>query len=172
MSLISSVLCSGFALALLAPPLLILDPAHPAAGQDAEKDKDKDKDKVKDKTKPKAKSPLDGAWRLVSAKDPRSGEMKKLPEGVELFKLVVDGRFVWTYVQNNKAVGGAGGRYTVDNDTYTEITEFALAPNQVPMTGKSFNFSWKIEDGKWYHKGTLKIGNGKQEIDQIFERVP
>ncbi len=162
---ISSLLLSGFALGLLVPPLAILGPAHSVAGQDAEKDR------VKVKTKPKAKSPLDGAWRLVSAKDPRSGEMRKLPEGVELFKLVIDGRFVWTYVQKDRAVGGAGGRYTVEDDTYTEITEFAISPSQQAMAGKTFKFSWKIEDGKWYHKGTLRAGNAVQEIDQIYERV-
>jgi hypothetical protein len=163
---ISPLLVARFALVLLLPPLVILGPAHSVAGQDVEKDKDKDK------AKPKAKSPLDGAWRLVSAKDPRSGEMRKLPEGVELFKLVIDGRFVWTYVQKDRAVGGAGGRYTVEDDTYTEITEFAVTAGQQAMTGKSFKFSWKIEDGKWYHKGTLKIGNAEQEIDQIYERIP
>ena len=157
-----SLLLAGLALALLLPPLAIVGPARSVAGQGAEKNKEKAK------TKTKAKSPLDGAWRLVSAKDPRSGEMRKLPEGVELFKLVIDGRFVWTYVQNNKAVGGAGGRYTVEDDTYTEITEFAVTPSQQSMTGKTFKFSWKIEDGKWYHKGTLRAGNAVQEIDQML----
>ena len=162
----SSLLLSALAVSLAGLALSISGPARSAAGQGAAKDKDQN-----DKTKPKAKSPLDGAWRLVSAKDPRSGQMRKLPEGVELFKLVIDGRFVWTYVQNEKAVGGAGGRYTVDDDTYTEITEFAISPSQQAMAGKTFKFSWKIEDGKWYHKGTLRAGNAAQEIDQIYERV-
>ncbi len=160
------LLLSALAIGLFGLALPISGPARTTAGQGAAKDKVRD-----GKAKPKAKSPLDGAWRLVSAKDPRSGQMRKLPEGVELFKLVIDGRFVWTYVQSEKAVGGAGGRYTVEDDTYTEITEFAISPSQQTMAGKTFKFSWKIEDGTWYHKGTLRAGNAVQEIDQIYERV-
>ena len=98
--------------------------------------------------------------------------MRKLPEGIELTKLVVGGRFIWTLVQNDRVTAGAGGRYTTDDDSYTESVDFAISPNQQAMAGKSFKFSWKIEDGKWYHKGTLKIGNNDEEIDQIWERIP
>ena len=45
------------------------------------------------------------------------------------------------------------------------------APNQQQMAGKSFNFTWKFEDGKWRHKGTIKIGNGEQEINELWERI-
>ena len=161
---ISSLLLSLLAVSLVGPAISITGPARSAAGQDA--------DKGKDKAKSKAKSPLDGAWRLVSAKDLASGEMRKLPEGIELFKLVVDGRFVWTFVQKDRATAGAGGHYTLEDDRFTENVDFAISPGQQAMTGKSFTFSWKIEDGKWYHKGTLKIGDAEQEIDQIYERVP
>jgi hypothetical protein len=150
----------GLALSLLGSALFLSGPARLAAGQDA------------DKEKSKAKSELDGAWRLVSALDPRSGEMRKLPEGIEMTKLVIGGRYVWTVSKDGKAVAGAGGRYTVADDAYTEDVVFAISQNQQGMTGKSFKFSWKIEDGKWHHKGTLKVGNVKQEIDEIWERVP
>jgi hypothetical protein len=157
---ISSSLLAGLALALLAPVLVLLGPAGRAVGQGAAKEK------------AKAKAPLDGAWRLVSAKDPRNGQMRKLPEGIEMTKLIVGGRYVWTVVQGGKVRAGAGGSYTVEGEEYTENVVFTVAENQQAMVGKSFNFSWKIEDGKWYHKGTLKIGNSAQEIDEIWERVP
>jgi hypothetical protein len=118
------------------------------------------------------KSPLDGAWKIVSTKDPRSGRMRQLPPGLEFTKLVVGGRYIWTVVQGDKVRAGAGGSFKVEGDEYTENVVFALGENQQPMAGKSFTFSWKIEDGKWYHKGTLKIGNAQQEIDEIWERVP
>ena len=51
-----------------------------------------------------AKSQLDGAWRLLSSKDSATGESHKLPDGIEMTKLVVGGRFVWTVVQDGKAV--------------------------------------------------------------------
>jgi hypothetical protein len=157
---ISSSLLAGLVLALLAPALVLLGPAHRAVGQDAAKEK------------AKAKAPLDGAWRLVSAKDPRNGQMRKLPEGLEMTKLIVGGRYVWTVVQGGKVRAGAGGSYTVEGEEYTENVVFTVAENQQAMVGKSFNFSWKIEDGKWYHKGTLKVGNVTQEVDEIWERVP
>jgi hypothetical protein len=157
---ISSFLLWALALAVVAPVLVLLGPAHIAAGQDAKKEK------------AKADSPLDGAWKLVSAKDPRNGQMRKLPAGIEMTKLIVGGRYVWTVVQADKVVAGAGGSYKVKDDEYTESVAFVLGANQQPMAGKSFTFSWKIEDGKWRHKGTLKVGNTQQEIDEIWERVP
>jgi hypothetical protein len=155
-----SLLLSALALAVLAPVLLVLGPAHSAAGQSAKKEK------------AKAKAPLDGAWRLVSQKDPRTGQMRKLSAGIEMTKLIVGGRYVWTVVQNSKVLGGAGGRYTVKDDEYIEDVTFVLASNLQGMTGKSFTFSWKIEDGKWRHKGTMKAGNVEQVIDEIWERIP
>ena len=87
-------------------------------------------------------------------------------------KLIVGGRYVWTVVQAGKVKAGAGGSYTVEGEEYTENVVFTVAENQQAMVGKSFNFSWKIEDGKWYHKGTLKIGNNAQEIDEIWSASP
>ena len=96
----------------------------------------------------------------------------KLPAQIEMTKLVIGGRYVWSVAQNGKAVAGAGGNYTTGDGDYTEEATFAIGQNQQGMVGKSFKFTWKIEDGKWYHKGTLKVGNAEQEIDEIWERVP
>ncbi len=118
-----------------------------------------------------AKTPLDGAWRLVSVKDP-AGQMRRLPPGVEMTKLVVGGRYTWTVVQNGRAVAGAGGSYSVSGDTYTETVTYAVGDRQQPMVGKSFKFTWKFEGGRWHHKGGLNAGTARQEIDEIWERVP
>ncbi len=126
------------------------------------------------KTKQKAagKSMLDGAWRLVSSKDPRSGQMRPIPPGIEMTKLIVGGRYAWTVVQNGKAVGGAGGQYQVDDLAYTEMVTYVLTDNSQPLIGKTVKFTWKIEGGKWHHQGILKAGAVAQEIDEIWERVP
>jgi hypothetical protein len=132
-------------------------------------------DTKKDKPPAEAKSRLDGAWRLVTTKDPATGEQRKLPEGAEMTKLIVGGRFVWTVVQDGKAVSGAGGTYALDDNSYTETVTFALsndARGAEVLVGKSFKFTWTIEDGKWRHKGTIKLGNGDQEIDEVWERIP
>src|SRR5271169_1726577 len=46
-----------------------------------------------------AKPMLDGAWQLVSAKDPRTKRMRPLPAGLEMIKLLAGGRYSWTVVQ-------------------------------------------------------------------------
>jgi hypothetical protein len=159
---ISSVLFPGLALSLLGSMLFLSGSVPRSLAQDAEKDK----------ARAKEKSPLEGAWQLVSVKDPASGQMRKLPAGIEMTKLVVGGRYVWTVVRNNMVAAGAGGKYTADDESYTESVEFPLAPNQQGMVGKSFKFTWKVEDGKWHHQGTLKAGDAAQEIDEIWERIP
>ncbi|MGO9468197.1 MAG: hypothetical protein ACLQIB_12030 [Isosphaeraceae bacterium] len=125
----------------------------------------------KKRDQPNAKAPLDGAWRLVSVKDP-AGQMRQLPAGVEMTKLLVGGRYAWTVVQNGRAVAGAGGSYAVANDTYTETVTYIVGERQPPMVGKSFKFTWKFEGGRWQHKGVLDVGTARQEIDEIWERIP
>jgi hypothetical protein len=124
------------------------------------------------KKKASAKPTLDGAWRLVSIKDPRTQRMRPLPGGIETIKLLVGGRYSWTVVQNGKAVGGAGGRYKVDGESYTEDVTYALGDNNQVMVGHSFDFTWKIENGKWHHMGTLKVGTAAQEVDELWEPAP
>jgi RNA polymerase sigma factor (sigma-70 family) len=118
------------------------------------------------------KSRLEGAWRLVSSKDPRSGQIRALPADVEVTKLIVDGRYFWTVIQNGTATTGAGGRYEVDGETYTEFVGYAVGDNTKPLVGGTFKFTCKTEDGKWHHRGTVDVGAAKQEIDEVWERVP
>jgi hypothetical protein len=119
----------------------------------------------------RARSQLDGAWRLVSAKE-ADGQTREVPAGVEMTKLVVDGRFAWMVVQNGTAVSGAGGTYTFTDDAYTEKVTYGVTDNQQPLVGKTFTFTWKLEGGKWHHKGVLKTDAGEQVIDEVWERIP
>jgi hypothetical protein len=118
------------------------------------------------------KSRLDGAWRLISALDPATGKLRPIPEGVEMTKLIVGGRFSWVVVQNGKAVAGAGGRYVTTARSYTETVTYAVGQNQQPLVGTSTTFTSAMENGKWHHRGTLRVGQQKQEIDEIWERIP
>jgi hypothetical protein len=124
------------------------------------------------KKKASPKAALDGAWRMVSMKDPRTQRMRQLPAGIEMTKLLVGGRYSMTGVQNGKVVACMGGRYKVDGQSYTEEVTYSLSDNNQAMVGHSFDFTWKIEDGKWHHIGTLKIGTAAQEIDEIWEPAP
>jgi hypothetical protein len=98
--------------------------------------------------------------------------MRGVPPGVEMTKLVVGGRYAWTVVRGGKALGGAGGKYEVDDKTYTETVVYSVGESMMPLVGKSCPFQWTIEDGKWHHKGTLEAGAVRQEIDEIWEPVP
>ncbi len=123
------------------------------------------------KPRPQARTRLDGAWRLVSARDPRTGQMRGMPPGVAMTKLLVGGQYAWTVVRGGKALSGAGGTYQVDGDTYTETVVYSVGENMQPLVGSSCPFTWTIEGGKWHHKGTLKTGTIRQEIDEIWEPV-
>ncbi len=119
-----------------------------------------------------AARPLDGAWRLVRALDPRSGQLREIPAGIEMTKLVVGGRFAWVVAQNGRAIAGAGGTYAVNGDSYSETVSYAVGQNQQGLIGTTTTFTWKLEGGKWHHKGTLRAGQAKQEIEEMWERVP
>jgi hypothetical protein len=124
------------------------------------------------KPKPQGMTALDGAWRLVRSKDPRTGQMRGMPPGVEMTKLLVGGQYAWTVVREGTALGGAGGKYKVDDKTYSETVVYSVGENMLPLVGRACPFTWTIEGGKWHHKGTLKVGSIKQEVDEIWEPVP
>jgi hypothetical protein len=87
-------------------------------------------------------------------------------------KLIVGGRFSWVVVRNGRAVAGAGGRYVTTARNYTETVTYAVGDNQAGLIGTSTTFTSTMEDGKWHHRGTLRAGPAKQEIDEIWERIP
>jgi hypothetical protein len=117
------------------------------------------------------KTRLDGAWRLIRTLDPATGKLRPVPEGVEMTKLIVGGRFSWIVAQNGRAIAGAGGRCVTTARSYTETVTYAVAPNQQPLVGTSTTFTSTMENGKWHHRGTLRVGQQKQEIDEIWERI-
>jgi hypothetical protein len=118
-----------------------------------------------------ANHPLDGAWRLSSALDPASGQLRPIPQGIEMTKLVVGGRFAWIASQNGRAVAGAGGTCSLTPNSYSETVSYAVGQNQQALIGTTTKFTWTFEGGKWHHKGTLRVGQNRQEIDEIWERI-
>jgi hypothetical protein len=56
--------------------------------------------------------------------------------------------------------------------TDVEEVTYAVGDNNQAMVGHSFDFTWKIEDGKWRHVGTLRIGRAAQSVDEIWEPAP
>jgi hypothetical protein len=114
---------------------------------------------------------LDGAWRMTGFRGAEGGEYAQLPEGVRHIKLVAGGRFVWTTAQDGKIIRSAGGKCTVKGDKYTEVIEFTVGEGVEGFVGKEVTFTWKLQDGKWHHTGTVKADDGEHRIDEVWERV-
>jgi hypothetical protein len=142
-----------FALAALSVALVSL--GAPAGGAD----------------KPEVGTKLDGAWKLVGARSGDGGEYAPLPDGLEQYKLVVGGRFIWTTSKDGKVQLAGGGRYTVAGDTYTEFIEYTHGEGVEGLAGKEAKFTWKLDGGRWYHKGTIKTDQGDIPIDELWERA-
>ncbi len=106
-----------------------------------------------------ARHALEGSWTMATTKQP-NGEKASLPEGLSMVKFVANGRFVWTLSQDGKLLASIGGRYTIDDDHYSEKIEYVHGQNYEWMVGKTFKFTWKIEDNTWHHVGELKNDDG------------
>jgi hypothetical protein len=116
------------------------------------------------------KSPLDGAWKMVTQKNGDEQDYKTLPEGLEQIDHIVGGRFVWTLVQNGKVVAAAGGRYKVDKDTFSEIIDYTLGDGLESFVGKTFEFTAKLDGDTWHKVGTIKVNDQDYKIDEKWER--
>jgi hypothetical protein len=114
--------------------------------------------------------PIDGAWKLVEKKNGNSDTYEKPADGMEMIKFVSGGRFVWTVVKDGQILAAAGGKYKVGNDKYTETIDYVHGDGQAPLTGKSFDFTWKLDGNIWLHVGTIVIDNQSIKIDEKWER--
>ena len=56
--------------------------------------------------------------------------------------------------------------------SHAEMVVSAVGQNMLPLVGSTCPFTWTIADGQWHHKGTLKVGSVRQEVDEIWEPVP
>jgi hypothetical protein len=106
-------------------------------------------------------SPLEGAWKVIEP---------KLPEGLEQIKFVTGGRFVWVAVQDGRIQSALGGKYTVDQEKYTESIEYSHGEFQRAFVGKTGDFTWKIDDNIWLLAGTVKLDDRDIKINEKWER--
>jgi hypothetical protein len=115
---------------------------------------------------------LDGAWRLVGTLSGPGGALVPNAPGFEEFKVVRDGYFMWTSLQDGEIVRHGGGVARVDNGTYTERLDYADSDALTGYVGHAHEFRWKLVDGRWYHTGILRSGNGEEmHIGEVWERV-
>lgn len=122
-----------------------------------------------------SKSPsraLDGAWRLVGTLSGPGGALVTNASGFEQYKLVSDGRFMWTSVQDGKVFRTGGGVAHVGKGTYTERLDYTAPDALAPYLGRTHEFKWKLVDGRWYHTGTLHGDNGEEfHVGEVWERA-
>lgn len=116
--------------------------------------------------------PLEGAWRLVGTLAENDDVIEPPARGFEEYKVVADGHFIWTAIQDGKVTGTAGGMARMGHATYMERVDYALEDRLAWLVGRRHTFRWKIEDGLWYHTGTLHGEDGMQaHVAEVWERV-
>jgi hypothetical protein len=79
--------------------------------------------------------------------------------------------FVMQSADGTEFIGAGGGRYTYEDNTYTEIFEFSSFLETLPI-GNSIKFSARFEGDKFYQTGMAKDTSGVEyRMENIFRRV-
>ncbi len=115
---------------------------------------------------------LDGAWRLVSYKPADADEARKVPEGLQMTKLVTGGRFVSVLAKDGKVVQLTGGRCAVEGERYYERAAFVLDGQDEWMVSAPGAFRWRLEGDRWYHEGVIRGRKQEARISEVWERLP
>lgn len=107
------------------------------------------------------KSPLDGAWELVSG--------QPLPKGARDIKIISGGHFIFAAYDTatGKPLYAAGGTYVLNGTAYVEHMDFASDPISA-LVGKDQSFTVKIDGDAFTQAGTLS--NGK-DLSEVWKRL-
>jgi hypothetical protein len=115
---------------------------------------------------------LEGAWRLVGTLSGPDGRLVPNSPGFEEYKLVNDGCFMWTSLQDGRIVRHAGGVARMGAGDYTERLDYANTDALSGFIGRTHEFRWKLVDGRWYHTGVLHGEGGSElHIAEVWERA-
>lgn len=116
--------------------------------------------------------PLEGAWKLVGTLAENDDVVEPPPPGFEEYKVVADGHFIWTAIQDGHVTGTAGGMARMGNSTYMERVDYASEDRLAWIVGHRHTFRWRIEKDRWYHIGTLRgEGDRTMRVAEVWERV-
>jgi hypothetical protein len=121
-----------------------------------------------DEPKKKAKAnKLIGTWKVLSIKN--GGVDSPLPQGAVMLKHVTPTHFIWVqYDSTGRVTRTVGGPYKVKGDSYIEIPQYGFSSDFAKLQGNPQKFTWRIEENKWYHQGTLSYG---LPIEEVWVRV-
>ena len=115
--------------------------------------------------------PLEGAWRLIGTLAEDDDVIVPNREGFEEYKVVADGYFMWTSLQDEKILGHAGGEARFGRATYAERVDFAAEPQFEWMVGRRHLFKWKLVDGYWHHTGWMRGAGDPRRVAEVWERI-
>lgn len=112
---------------------------------------------------------IQGTWKLVSTNyDSNPSGFTDVPAIIVRMKLITDTHFTWVGFStiDKKISSSAGGRYTLNGNTYTESIDFGLGMDT--YLGQKHAFTVKVEGDRLFQTGTLSDG---LNIAEIWERV-
>jgi len=112
---------------------------------------------------------IQGTWKLVSTNyGSNPSGFTDLPAMIVRMKLITDTHFTWVGFStlDKKVSSSAGGKYTLNGNTYTESIDFGL--NMDAYLGQKQTFTVKVEGDRLFQSGTLSDG---LNIAEIWERV-
>ena len=104
------------------------------------------------------KSPLDGAWELVSG--------QQLPKSARDVKIISGGHFIFVayYVETGKPLYTGGGTYILKGSSYIEHIDFASDEISAGLVGKDQPFTVKVDGDTFTQTGTLSNGKSLSEV--------
>lgn len=104
------------------------------------------------------KSPLDGAWELISG--------QTLPKAARDIKIISGGHFIFVAydTENGKPLYTGGGTYILNGTSYTEHVSFASEAISPGLVGKDQSFTVTMTGGTFTQTGVLSNGKGLSEV--------
>jgi len=115
-------------------------------------------------------APLAGAWKIAEKANEGQAELVKMQQtGTrKTVKLLSGTRFQWIAFDTAEKTfyNTGGGTYTAKNGKYTEKIEFFSSDNN--RVGTSLTFDYKLDNGRWDHKGISTKG---KPVHEIWEKI-
>lgn len=115
-------------------------------------------------------APLTGAWRITERANDGQGDLVKIhQEGTrKTLKILSGTRFQWIAFDTAEKTfyNTGGGTYTAKNGKYSERIEFFSKDNN--RVGNTVTFDYKLDNGRWDHRGTSTAG---KPVHEIWEKM-
>ncbi len=111
---------------------------------------------------------LEGVWKMTYGKFTYPADSVVEVTDSRAVKILVGGRFAHGNQDTDSTVMAGGGTYEYDGQTYTENIEYFTIPS---LVGQSIKFDIRLEEGKWYHSGTIPDDDGDLKVEEVWERV-